>query len=37
LDPLLAENSDLSVESEFEKELTQLAYEVQQDWGDAAK
>ena len=38
LDPLIdTDNLEATVESEYEKELTQLAYELQQDWGDVAK
>ena len=40
LDPLQSADGEKStelVDSEFERELTQLAYEIQQDWGDSAK
>jgi len=41
LDPLVAMDKDISatsmVDSEFEQELTQLGYELQQGWGDVAK
>ncbi|CAB9511403.1 Coiled-coil domain containing 132 [Seminavis robusta] len=40
LDPLTSADEpdgSSSTDSEFERELTQLAYEIQQDWGDAAK
>ena len=40
LDPLLSMDSGssaASMDSEFERELTQLSYEIQQDWGDTAR
>ena len=40
LDPLQSVDSDTSavlIESEFERELTQLSYEIQQEWGDTAR
>lgn len=37
LDPMIYGNTSSTADSEYEKELTQLAYEIQQDWGDSAK